>query len=75
MDLRLPLAEATEAERAAIDEVVGPSENGNGRVVRADRGRRNLLLPALRAAQRSATRRSASTSRPRTRTASQASTR
>jgi NADH-quinone oxidoreductase subunit F len=52
MDLRLPAAEATDAERAAIDAVVGPSANGNGRVVRADRGRRHLLLPALRAAQR-----------------------
>src|SRR5215469_5732949 len=52
MDLRLPAAEATDAERAAIDAVVGPAENGNGRVGRADRGRRNLLLPALRAAQR-----------------------
>jgi NADH-quinone oxidoreductase subunit F len=52
MDLRLPAAEATDAERAAIDAVVGPSENGNGRVARADRGRRHLLLPALRAAQR-----------------------
>jgi NADH-quinone oxidoreductase subunit F len=52
MDLRLPAAQATDAERAAIDAVVGPVENGNGRVVRADRGRRHLLLPALRAAQR-----------------------
>jgi NADH-quinone oxidoreductase subunit F len=52
MDLRLPAAEATDAERTAIDAVVGASENGNGRVARADRGRRHLLLPALRAAQR-----------------------
>jgi NADH-quinone oxidoreductase subunit F len=52
VDLRLPTAEATEAERAAIDAVVGAAENGNGRVARADRGRRHLLLPALRAAQR-----------------------
>jgi NADH-quinone oxidoreductase subunit F len=52
MDLRLPAAEPTEAERAAIDAVVGGAESGNGRVVRADRGRRHLLLPALRAAQR-----------------------
>jgi NADH-quinone oxidoreductase subunit F len=52
VDLRLPAAEATDAERAAIDAVVGPAENGNGRVVRLDRGRRHLLLPALRAVQR-----------------------
>jgi NADH-quinone oxidoreductase subunit F len=52
VDLRLPAAEATDVERAAIDAVVGASENGNGRVARADRGRRHLLLPALRAAQR-----------------------
>src|SRR5215467_14606236 len=51
MDLRLPAADATDAERAAIDAVVGSSENGNGRVARADRTRRHLLLPALRAAQ------------------------
>ena len=52
MDLRLPLAEPTDAEREAIDAVVGAAaENGN-RVARADRGRRHLLLPALRAAQR-----------------------
>ncbi len=52
MDLRLPLAEPTEAERAAIDAVVGASEPGDGRVVRGDRHRRHLLLPSLRAAQR-----------------------
>ncbi len=52
MDLRLPLAEPTDAERVAIDAVVGASENGDGRVVRIDRHRRHLLLPALRAAQR-----------------------
>jgi NADH-quinone oxidoreductase subunit F len=52
MDLRLPLAEPTEAERSAIDAVVGRAANGNGRVVRGERGRRHLLLPALRAAQR-----------------------
>src|SRR6266571_5669554 len=52
MDLRLPLAEPTDAEREAIDAVVGAAgENGN-RVARADRNRRHLLLPALRAAQR-----------------------
>jgi len=52
MDLRLPLAEPTEAERAAVDAVVGPAASGDGRVVRGERGRRHLLLPALRAAQR-----------------------
>jgi NADH-quinone oxidoreductase subunit F len=53
MDLRLPLAEPTEGERAAIDAVVGASAtNSDGRVVRIDRRRRHLLLPALRAAQR-----------------------
>ena len=52
MDLRLPLAEPTEAERAAIDAVVGVPEPGDGRVVRGDRHRRHLLLPSLRAAQR-----------------------
>src|SRR5207253_5585190 len=46
------VAEPTDAERAAIDAVVGGDESGNGRVARADRGRRHLLLPALRAAQR-----------------------
>jgi len=55
MDLRLLSAEPTEAERAAIDAVVGAPANGNGRVARTGhdaRGRRHLLLPALRAAQR-----------------------
>jgi NADH-quinone oxidoreductase subunit F len=52
VDLRLPLAEPTEAERDAIDAVVGTVANGDGRVVRLDRNRRHLLLPALRAAQR-----------------------
>ncbi|HXY84125.1 MAG TPA: NADH-ubiquinone oxidoreductase-F iron-sulfur binding region domain-containing protein [Gaiellaceae bacterium] len=52
MDLRLLAAEPTAAEREAIDGVVGaPSENGH-RAARAQRGRRHLLLPALRAAQR-----------------------
>jgi NADH-quinone oxidoreductase subunit F len=52
MDLRLLSAEPSDAEREAIDVVVGAAvENGN-RVARADRGNRHLLLPALRAAQR-----------------------
>ena len=52
MDLRLLDAEPTQAERGAIDEVVGTANGASDRVVRADRTRRNLLLPALRAAQR-----------------------
>ncbi len=53
MDLRLLSAEPTDAEREAIDSVVGAAvANGGGRVARSDRGRRHLLLPALRAAQR-----------------------
>jgi NADH-quinone oxidoreductase subunit F len=52
MDLRLPLAEPTEAEREAIDAVVGADAGDGLRVTRADRARRHLLLPALRAAQR-----------------------
>ncbi len=52
MDLRLPLAEPTDAEREAIDAVVGAAAANSHRVARADRGRRHLLLPALRAAQR-----------------------
>jgi len=52
MDLRLLAAEPTTAEREAIDAVVGAPETNGYRVTRADRGRRHLLLPALRAAQR-----------------------
>jgi NADH-quinone oxidoreductase subunit F len=52
VDLRLLSAEPSDAEREAIDVVVGAAaENGN-RVARADRANRHLLLPALRAAQR-----------------------
>jgi len=51
VDLRLLAAEPTDAEREAIDGVVGAPPDGDGRVVRAERGRRHLLLPALRAAQ------------------------
>ena len=54
MDLRLLDAEPTDAERTAIDAVVGTAAAGDGRVVRGDRHRRHLLLPALRAAQRRA---------------------
>ena len=52
MDLRLLSAEPSDAEREAIDTVVGAGNGGDERVVRADRTRRHLLLPALRAAQR-----------------------
>jgi NADH-quinone oxidoreductase subunit F len=52
MDLRLPTAGPSDAERAAIDAVVGEREPHDDRVARADRRRRTLLLPALRAAQR-----------------------
>jgi NADH-quinone oxidoreductase subunit F len=50
-DLKLLAAEPTEAERAAIDAVVGAEPAGSDRVSRS-RPRRYLLLPALRAAQR-----------------------
>src|SRR5881275_2048901 len=52
MDLKLLDAEPTEAEREAIDAVVGTEPSNGDRVARADRDRRDLLLPALRAAQR-----------------------
>ena len=52
MDLRLLSAEPSDAEREAIDTVVGGAGADDGRVARADRTRRHLLLPALRAAQR-----------------------
>jgi NADH-quinone oxidoreductase subunit F len=52
VDLHLLDAEPSAAERAAVDGVLGaPAENGD-RTARADRTRRHLLLPALRAAQR-----------------------
>lgn len=53
MDLRLPTASATDAERRAVGAVVG-EEDGDGRVRRggrAARARRHLLLPALWALQ------------------------
>ena len=52
MDLRLLGADPSDAEREAIDTVVGSTGADDGRVSRADRTRRHLLLPALRAAQR-----------------------
>jgi NADH-quinone oxidoreductase subunit F len=52
-DLKLLEAEPSDAERAAIDAVLGAPAQANGRrVARADRNSRHLLLPALRAAQR-----------------------
>jgi NADH-quinone oxidoreductase subunit F len=51
-DLKLLEAEPTDAEREAIDAVVGAEPSTSDRVLRRDRTRRNLLLPTLRAAQR-----------------------
>ena len=51
-DLRLLEAEPSEAERSAIDGVLGTANGANGRTSRDDRTKRHLLLPALRAAQR-----------------------
>ena len=52
MDLKLLDAEPTDAEREAVDAVVGVEATNGNRVARRDRNRRHLLLPALRAAQR-----------------------
>src|SRR4051795_1413081 len=52
MDLKLLDAEPTDAERDAVDAVVGVEAPNGNRVARRDRNRRHLLLPALRAAQR-----------------------
>ena len=52
MDLNLLEAPPTDAEREAIDAVIGAEPPGSDRTARADRTRRHLLLPALRAAQR-----------------------
>jgi NADH-quinone oxidoreductase subunit F len=51
-DLKLLEADPTQAERDAIDTVVGAEPSSGNRVARSDRTRRHLLLPALRAAQR-----------------------
>ncbi|MGZ4338451.1 MAG: NADH-ubiquinone oxidoreductase-F iron-sulfur binding region domain-containing protein [Gaiellaceae bacterium] len=51
-DLKLLDAQPSDAERAAIDAVLGAPPETNGRIARADRHSRHLLLPALRAAQR-----------------------
>jgi NADH-quinone oxidoreductase subunit F len=52
MDLKLLTAEPTDAERSAIDAVAGVAEASDGRLERDRRDGRQLLLPALRAAQR-----------------------
>jgi NADH-quinone oxidoreductase subunit F len=52
VDLKLLDAEPRDAEREAIDAVVGVEATNGNRVARRDRTRRHLLLPALRAAQR-----------------------
>jgi NADH-quinone oxidoreductase subunit F len=51
-DLKLLEAEVAPAERDAIDAVIGAEPEESNRVARRDRNRRQLLLPALRAAQR-----------------------
>jgi NADH-quinone oxidoreductase subunit F len=52
-DLKLLDAPPSDAERTAIDAVLGVPPEANGhRTARADRESRHLLLPALRAAQR-----------------------
>jgi NADH-quinone oxidoreductase subunit F len=51
-DLRLLEAIPSADERAAIDAIVGSADEHDGRMARADRESRHLLLPALRAAQR-----------------------
>src|SRR4051812_33382310 len=50
-DLRLLESDPSEAERAAIDAILGPAESSDGRTARDDRTHRHMLLPALRAAQ------------------------
>jgi len=54
MDLRLMLDRPTDAERAAVDALLGPAFGVNGRVVyggHSARAQRHLLLPALHAVQ------------------------
>jgi NADH-quinone oxidoreductase subunit F len=54
MDLRLMLDRPTEAERLAVDSLLGPDDGLDGRVVyggHAAREQRHLLLPALHAVQ------------------------
>jgi NADH-quinone oxidoreductase subunit F len=63
VDLHLMQAAPTDAERIAVDEVLGPAESGwvggertatDARVARVEPDRRHLLLPALHALQGSA---------------------
>ena len=57
MDLRLLVAEPSEAERDAVDWVLGPPASTNGHAAHGGhevREQRHLLLPALRAVQRRA---------------------
>ena len=51
-DLKLLESDVALADREAIDAVLGPEGEASDRVARRDRNRRQLLLPALRAAQR-----------------------
>ncbi|MGB7861130.1 MAG: NADH-ubiquinone oxidoreductase-F iron-sulfur binding region domain-containing protein [Acidimicrobiia bacterium] len=54
MDLRVMLDRPSEAERVAVDSLLGPDEGFNGRVSyggHAARAQRQLLLPALHAVQ------------------------
>lgn len=54
MDLRLMLDRASEAERSAVDALLGPDQAFDGRVAyggHAARAQRHLLLPALHAVQ------------------------
>ncbi|HEX6221269.1 MAG TPA: NAD(P)H-dependent oxidoreductase subunit E, partial [Acidimicrobiia bacterium] len=54
MDLRLMLDRPTEAERAAVDALLGADQAFNGRIVyggHSARAQRHLLLPALHAVQ------------------------
>jgi NADH-quinone oxidoreductase subunit F len=54
MDLRLMLERPTDAERAAVDALLGADESFNGRVAyggHSARAQRHLLLPALHALQ------------------------
>jgi len=52
VDLNLLEAPPTDAEREAIDAVIGAEPPSSDRTARANRTNRHLLLPALRAAQR-----------------------
>ena len=54
MDLRALLDRPTDAERVAVDDLIGPSEPFDGRVAYGGheaRAQRQMLLPALHAVQ------------------------